>query len=161
MRVAPDGSLNISDDAVQGITVGLSEVVQLIAVDVQNSEYGAVLVHDRNNDLRASGRTAGDMTGELVDVRDDRRLPRTISRSADALIEVDPRAGNRSLKRSEDKLALLCDIETDPEKSTRLFEHRGDVREIRGNVAFTLDQRRDLRLDLSIDAFAAAAGCES
>ena len=56
------------DDELQIVLVDLIEGIKLITVDVEN-EFGVTVVHQRHDDLRFREDTAGDMPGELFNIR--------------------------------------------------------------------------------------------
>jgi hypothetical protein len=72
--------------------------------------------------------------------------------AANSAVERDPRAGDGSLKRPENKLAVFSDVKADPEKSESFLYNRRNVPEVCDRVGFARDKRvylpRDLRIDL-------------
>jgi hypothetical protein len=81
--------------------------------------------------------------------------------AADAFIEIDPCACNRPLERPEDKLPASFDIESYPKITERLLQHRGDIREICGQIGLAGHERFDLREDLGIYNTSVRGSCES
>src|SRR5262249_30810915 len=88
------------DDLAEGPLVGGAEGVPMLAVDIQ--DQGHLTPPDqRDDDLGAGEGAAGDVTGELVHVRDEDRAALPSRSAANAAVERDPRAGDRPLERAE------------------------------------------------------------
>jgi hypothetical protein len=149
--VAPNDSLKNINNIRQPFPIGFGKVVEPIAVDIKYAEHTAVAIKDRQDDLRLRRGAAGNMPGELVDVRDDDGLRSRVCVSADTRSEIDSRACKGSLKRTKDELIRFCDVESDPKESERFFENCRDVGQISDDIGFAFDQGFDLRHDLFVD----------
>src|SRR5437868_646352 len=62
---------------------------------------------NRNHYLGTCRRTAGNMARKIVNISDDHGLSCRKGMAANALVETDPRACQRSLKRPENELVFL------------------------------------------------------
>ena len=128
------------DDLLQPNPVFLVESGEAVAVDVEDSGDGSVGSMDGDNDLAAGGAAAGDVPGELLDVRDDDGLIPLPGGAADALPEGDVHAGDGALERAENELVPRHAVEAGPPESEGFVQDGGDVRHLRDDVRLPLQQ---------------------
>ena len=93
------------------------------------------------------------MTGKFFDIRHDDRFFGCVAMPANAFPEINPRASQCSLKRSENELVFFCYVKSNPKKSERFFENCGDVCEIGDQIIFAGNERFDLRRDFVVNNF--------
>ena len=104
-----------------------------IAVDIQH-HHDLIVFKYRQDNFRSRCRTAGYVARKLFNIRYNNRLFTLPRRSAYTFTKVDAGAGNRSLKRTQDKLAVFYKIKSDPEKTERLFQDSRNICEVRDHV---------------------------
>lgn len=103
------------------VTVGVVEGVEVLAVDVEDSDY-LVVVFDGDNDFGATGTTAGDMTWELVNIWHDDGLSLLPGGATDAFALAYAGASEWALEGSEYELVVENTIEACPPETKCLVE---------------------------------------
>lgn len=108
------------------------------AVYVEQGSDLAAAVSERYHELGIGGAVAGDMTGELVHVLHPDASILLQSGSADAFAKADMHAGDLSLERTENQIALLrFQIKPDPVNFGQKFiEQGGGIGKNRDFIAF-------------------------
>lgn len=59
------------DDSFKAATVTMVEGVEVVTIDVKDTKNGGLIVDEGNNYFGTGGRTASNMTWELVNIRDE------------------------------------------------------------------------------------------
>ena len=109
---------------------------------------------DGDDDLAVGGRRAGNVSGELVDVRDDEGAVLRPRLTTDSTVIGDSRTCNGTLKWSKDQFGVgvgigfgFYDVEAGPEEVEGIMEDGDDVGHISDEVGFAGDEGLDLRED--------------
>jgi hypothetical protein len=96
-----------TQNPLQRCDVVLVELLKLRGVDIEYSHHPFAL-RERQSDLATGTGVAGDVSRELLDVRNDHRLPRAGTVETDAMA-LQNLAGDRPLVRTDVELILTGD----------------------------------------------------
>ena len=88
----------------------------------------------RDDDLALRGAAAGDVSGELLHVRDDDGLVPLPGGAADAFPVRDVHASDGPLERAEEELLPRHAVEAGPPESEGFVQRGGEVRHLRDRV---------------------------
>lgn len=138
------------DDPLQARAVRLVKSGQPVTVDIQDSDDRTVGSEDRNDDLASRSAAAGDVSRELLHVRDDDGFLPGPGRPADTLRIRDMHAGDGSLERSQDQFLTGHPVETGPPETEGFVQDGSDVRHLGDDVCLPFRQGSDLALQGSV-----------
>ena len=90
--MAPNDSLNNLGNGLKTGDICIAEIFKTVTVNVDDAGNPAVSVEKGHNYLGSGSGTAGDVAWKLFDIRNYNGLTRRVGVSANALVEIDPRA---------------------------------------------------------------------
>ena len=129
----------------QPVAVGLVESVELVAVDVEHGDDGAVGVVDGDDDFAARGTGAGNVAWELVNIGDDLCLVFLPCGSAYAATFADAGTGEGTLEGTEHEgVGIGYAVKAYPPPAEGLVEHGGGVGHVCDGVGFVGNDRLNL-----------------
>src|SRR5579871_6377092 len=124
--------------------IRLVKIVEPIAVNIKHEKNFSILESWHYN-FRLRIGTAGNVPREFIHVWNDDRFGFLPARATHALAQRNTCACDRSLKWPEYQFISLDQIKSDPEKIEGLLKCRCDVGKVGGSIAFTADERYNLR----------------